>query len=87
MGKRTRNYLELDYNQPGALRAEDIPYSAVQSVKDAIDAIIIANETGVHKNGVDVGETLLIPSNHHLITCRNFYVDGDCIVDGDLIEV
>lgn len=42
---------------------------------------------GIMKNGIDTGELLTIPANHHKIVQDNFYVDGELIVDGDLVIV
>lgn len=36
MGKTKRKWLVLDWNQPGCLRAEDIPFDYTQSIKDAM---------------------------------------------------
>lgn len=86
MGKRSQRYIDRDFNSPDSIRADNIPYSATESIKDAIDAINPVN-TGMSKNGIDVGETVTIPQNHHWIVKDNFYIDGTLICDGDLILV
>lgn len=47
MSKLQRKWIRLNYSDPGALRAEDIPYDASKSAKDAI---------------IDAGKTLRISS-------------------------
>jgi len=48
MSKLQRKWIYLNYSDPGALRAEDIPYDATQSTRDAI---------------IDASKTLRISSN------------------------
>ncbi len=76
-----RRWIVLDWLLPGCLRAEDIPYDASINVKEAIDNV------GMNKNGVDTGETVTVPNNHHWIVQDQFYVDGDLIVDGDMLLI
>jgi len=38
MSKTYRQYIELIWENPGVLRAQDIPYSATQSIKEVIDS-------------------------------------------------
>ena len=42
---------------------------------------------GISKNGVDAGEILHIPFNHHKIVKSGFYIDSNASVelDGDLV--
>jgi hypothetical protein len=37
MSKTKRKWIVLDYNSDGSLRAEDVPYSATESIKDRLD--------------------------------------------------
>lgn len=40
MSKVKRQFIQLDYSKPGALRAQDIPYDATSSVRDALSAAV-----------------------------------------------
>jgi hypothetical protein len=42
--KTKRKWVDLDYNSPTSVRAEDIPYDATMSVKEAIVSL---NTTGI----------------------------------------
>jgi len=79
MANLDKRFIDLDFSSINGLKAEDIPYSALLNIKEAIDAL------NVVKNGVDSGETFTIPDNHHKIVMDPYYVDGDLIVDGDLL--
>ena len=39
MGKTKRKWIKLDYTDPDALRAEDIPYDGTDDIKTKIDSI------------------------------------------------
>lgn len=39
MSKLKRRWIELDYNQADSLRAQDVPYDGIYSVKDKLDAV------------------------------------------------
>ena len=46
MAKSKRRWLDLDWNSPDALRAQDIPYDASLSIKDAI-SMSVSGATGL----------------------------------------
>ena len=46
MAKTKRRWIELDYTNPNALRAEDIPYDATMSTRDAIVGLSVTGVQG-----------------------------------------
>jgi len=54
MAKQNRQYVTLDWNAPGALRAEDIPYSASESIKSKLDSLQ-SSVTNIEINCCDGG--------------------------------
>ena len=47
--KVNRKWIVLNYTDPDSLRAEDIPYDALNSIKDVIDSIATGSQgtTGI----------------------------------------
>ena len=64
MGKIGRRFLRLNYDNPGAIRATDIPYDSVSSIKDLIDA--------EHNNSLSGGETTTTSANWQNKTSLTF---------------
>ena len=85
MAKRKARFIEIEPDNSDALNAETLPYSSSLSIKAAID--LMGGSSGIYKSGIDNGESLSIPDNYFMLVCQDYYVDGNCIVDGDLIEI
>ena len=78
-------YIKREANDSKSLNADTLPYSPILSIKEAID--LMSGSSGIYKSGIDLNETISIPDNHFMLVCQDYYVDGELICDGDLIEV
>ena len=76
-------YLNTDPTDPKGIHAESLRYSSSLSIKEAIDN----SSGGVLKKGTPYRTTTVVPADHFMIACQGYHVDGELIVDGDLIEI
>jgi len=76
MAKTKRKWIRLDWNDPDALRAQDIPYDANNSIKDKIDAIPTSSfQSGkinlvANTNNITVTFPNPYPDTNYVVTCN-----------------
>jgi hypothetical protein len=84
MARVTRPWIELNYETSGSLRAEDIPFSVSESIKDALRSSVIINQSTVPGYTITDALNELSGSNGAGVTkdgidVANSFVSGDVI--------